>query len=496
MTQPKFDSNLFTDYDEALQRTFISFLIADHETFKKCRHLVQQDYFDDHLRRVVRFILEFEAKTNTMPAASLVRDATKPSGREGIDIKSLAEIDMAFDPTWFIPEYEEFARFRAFENVMLTSYDVARSGVDGRKKVVADASAALTLSVGERKHKFNRETLTQTLARPFPQWLFKGLCFERGVGVLFGESQTFKSFLVLALSGMLAHGMIFNGRQLTKRNVIYVAGEGREMIGLRRLAWLKHHGLPEEDDGLDLVPTAVNMLDPAEVADFVIRMKEYDTDDALVALDTLSTMIAGKDENTAEIMSQVVAVGNHIAAELGCTVLLIHHTGRDGDRARGSYALYANIDFEWKAERVNDMLVRLQVTKQKDGSLPHFFFQAHKIPLGRYDEEGEERDSLALVPTTQAEMAHTIQPGQDISQAEADCRSIALVMEAQTLSRRQLARLVMKPLSIGERAAENRIDAALPLNVPVETSRGDETVILLRSKAEKGYAIKLMVKSG
>jgi len=487
---PQNFSNVYKDeYDENVQRTLIAFLVDDHEMFKKCRHEVKVEYFDDQLRKAIRYILKYEADWGNLPSTQLIQQWTK------VELLSVAQLNMVMDPTWFLTQYENFARFKAMENIILEGYDLLLQGKDA--DIVERSANAMSISLGARKHKFNRETLTQTLAKPFPQWLFKGLCYERGVGVLYGESQTFKSFIVLALAGMLAHGMEWNGRKLKKRGVIYVAGEGAAMIGLRRLAWLKHHGLPEEDDGLDLIPLAINLLDPVEVADFIARMKEYDTDDALIPLDTLSTMIAGKDENMAEVMSKVVAVGNQISVELNCTVLFVHHTGRDGDKARGSYALYGNIDFEWKAIRENDMLVRLQVTKQKDGSLPHFFFQAHKVLLGLFDEDGTERDSLALVPTTQAEMAHTIPPGQDITTAEADCRSIALVMEpGQTLSRRQLARLVMKPLGIGERATENRIDAALSLNQPVETLRGDDTVIVLRSKAEKGYAIKMMKKSG
>jgi hypothetical protein len=489
MTQTKTENNNSFEglYDEALQRILIAHLVADHDTFNRCRHHVKVEYFNDILRKVIRLIIKHETDTGNLPSTEYLQARTK------IELKSIADLKMPLDPPWFLAEYEKFARYKALENVVLEGYDLLQQGKDA--DIVKRSSDAMAISLTDRKHKFDRQTLTQTLAKPIPQWLFKGLCYERGVGVFYGESQTFKSFIVLCLASMLAHGKVWNGRQLKQRNVLYVAGEGGPMIGLRRLAWLKHHDLPIEDDGLDMIPLALNLLDPAEVADFIARMKEYDTKDAFLPLDTLSSMIAGNDENTAEVMSKVIAVANQIAAELNCCVLLVHHTGRDGDKARGSYALFANADFEWKAIRMNEMLVKVQVTKQKDGSLPHFFFQAHKVMLGIKDEDGIERDSLALVPVTEAEMAHTVQPGEIISQAEGDCRSMAMAMDpGQTLTRAQLVRSVMKALNVKERACERRIDAALPLNQMVETTRGDDKVVLTRTKSDaKGFLIEMVV---
>jgi hypothetical protein len=77
MAQFKTESNIFTnEYDESVQRTLIAFLIADHDTFKACRHVVRPEYFDDHLRRAIRFILKHEAETKTLPSAPFITAMT------------------------------------------------------------------------------------------------------------------------------------------------------------------------------------------------------------------------------------------------------------------------------------------------------------------------------------------------------------------------------------------------------------------------------------
>lgn len=482
--------NTSDTYNQDLQKFLLAYLISDYDIFKKCKPVISQYLFDDQLRRAVRFILGYEAEFHSLPCPTLIQAKTN-----GTDIKTLADLNISPDMNaeWFLVEFEKFARHRSIENTILEGYDLLLSG---RYQDVQDQiNAAMKISISDRKHKFDRTPLLDMLAEPQPNWLIKGLCYEKSVGVIFGESETFKSFIVLDLCYRLVHGMEWNGRILKPRNAIIVAGEGANMLPLRQVAWLKHHDLPVKNDGLSIVRCAINLLDPHEVADFLIRMKEYDTDDALLALDTLSTMIAGQDENTAEVMSKVVEVGKHIARELNCAVLLVHHTGKDADRgARGNYALHANVDFEWQAVRIGDMMTRLQVTKQKDGAKPKFFFKAHKVMLGILDNEGFERDSLAVVPTDEIAVECNA-PGKTVSLEEADRSSMAAVMVmGQTLSRSQLAELMTKSFGIGKRACENRIDAALPLDEPVQTRRHDEAVMLLRTTATKGYSIKMMVK--
>lgn len=483
------NSNWDGNYPIDLQRFLLSYLVSDHNLFTKCKPVISQHFFDDQLRRAVRFIIGHEAEFHVLPPPALIHAKT------GVEVKSLRDLnlDPDMDPKWFLVEFEKFCRHRAMENTMLESYDLLQSGQ--YQDVQDQINAAMKISISDRKHKFDRTPLLDMLAEPQPNWLIKGLCYEKSVGVIFGESEIFKSFIVLDLCYRLVHGMEWNGRKLRPRNAIIVAGEGANMLPLRQVAWLKHHDLPVENGGLSIVRCAVNLLDPHEVADFLIRMKEYNTDDALLALDTLSTMIAGQDENTAEVMSQVVEVAKHIAKELNCTVLLVHHTGKDADRgARGNYALHANIDFEWQAVRIGDMMTRLQVTKQKDGAKPKFFFKANKVMLGIFDNERIERDSLAVVPTQEVAVECDA-PGKRDSAEEADrSRMAAMMVMGQTPSRSQLAELLTKSLGVGKRACENRIDAALPLDEPMQSRRHDEVVILLRTKGSNGYLVKMTMK--
>jgi len=336
--------------------------------------------------------------------------------------------------------------------------------------------------------RFHRYKMKDILNSTIPKWLIRDLLFEKQIAVMCAPSQSFKSFIALALASMLAHAMEWQGRRLKQRRVIYVAGEGFPLFGLRRRAWFKHHKLQVENDGVEVIDGAVNLLDDKDVDAFIAAMADYIGLD-LTVLDTLSTCTAGEDENLSAVMTKAIENAKRIGRALNCAILIIHHPGKDLSRgARGHSSLNCNIDAEWMVERKEmDMQVSMRVTKQKDGENGQIFhFDAHKVPLGILDDDGVEICSLALTPCAP--------PGERISADLADRVSIAAAMEiGESLSTSGLAGRLLRPLNCKTRAAIERIGKAVSTDW-MSVRRGDQVVEVRRVIGGEGKATKVEMR--
>jgi RecA-family ATPase len=89
----------------------------------------------------------------------------------------------------------------------------------------------------------------------------------------------------------------------------------------------------------------------------------------LIVFDTLSRCLAGADENNQKDMSAAVGVCDTLRHQLGCCVLLLHHTTKDGAVERGSSVLRGAVD-------------TLLVLKVPDASEPQFTMTCDKQGRG------------------------------------------------------------------------------------------------------------------
>lgn len=345
---------------------------------------------------------------------------------------------------------------------------------------------------------FVRYKMSDMENQTIPQWLIRDLMFRGQLGVLYAPPRSFKSFLALSICSSLVHGMIWQNRYLKPCRVIYVAGEGFTMFYSRRLAWFKHHNMTPDDDGLEVIHGAVNLCDAEVVDSFIAAMKPDSVGVELVVFDTLSTCTAGQNENDGTVMTMVIENAKRIIRELNCAVLFVHHPGKDISRgSRGHSSLLGNIDFEWMIERIGKAMdISLTVTKQKDGEDGQtFHFHADKIPLGLFDDDGVELDSLVLSSSDQAAADSMVQKAAD--RVNGDRLSIAKMMDAGIpLSLRELAK---KLEHLGGRSSViTRINAAVPEGW-TQVHRTNDTVYIRRVVAQEGsrkpHLIEMQLKN-
>lgn len=212
---------------------------------------------------------------------------------------------------------------------------------------------------------------------PPPEWLVDGYLVS-GFNVLYGPSGHGKSFVAIDWALTIARGSRWLGAETKRTNVVYVAAEGAAGLSHRVSAWKKHHDRPAS--GLKVIPTRVNLLDPWDVE--ALERDIVDAEAGLVIIDTLARCMPGADENSQQDMSRVVDALDGLRNRHGCSTLIVHHTGVDQTRMRGSTTLLGATDTVVKVDgRHNEFTdhleqVELKCDKQKDAApFPRVTFQ-------------------------------------------------------------------------------------------------------------------------
>jgi KaiC/GvpD/RAD55 family RecA-like ATPase len=235
------------------------------------------------------------------------------------------------------------------------------------------------------------------------RWTVKHVLPAASVGMLFGGSGTFKSFIALDAALHVAHGLPWMGRITKQAPVIYVAAEGGAGLWSRIDAWHRARGLKWQGLPFRVVPAAINLAEDAwRIVD---AAQATGISPAMVIVDTLSQTYAGEENSANEMAAYLRELGTRFRDLWQCTVLLVHHTGHQAtERPRGSSAIRSNVDFLLGVFRdEKEMLATLTSVKQKDGELmSDSTFSLTVQDLG-CDDDGDKITSLVARHLSTAE---------------------------------------------------------------------------------------------
>lgn len=236
-------------------------------------------------------------------------------------------------------------------------------------------------------------------------WLVKRVIPADSIGMIFGGSGTFKSFIALDFALHVAHGLTWMGRRTTQGPVIYIAAEGGAGLWGRIVAWHRARGLPWDKikDTFKVIPRAVDLTaDSWRVAE---AAQSQGITPVLVIIDTLSQTYSGEENSANEMAAYFREIGERLRALWRCAVAIIHHTGHGStERPRGSSAIRANLDWMLGVFRdEKEMLATLTCSKQKDGeAFEDATFAMSVRDLGT-DEDGDRITSLVAHHLSSAE---------------------------------------------------------------------------------------------
>lgn len=256
---------------------------------------------------------------------------------------------------------------------------------------IAEAKAAPRKAPDKRVITF--KTLQEMRDAPRPQWLVDGVVQEGTSALIFGKSNTFKSFAAIDIALSVASGKPWHGHEVNQGKVLYVATEGAFGVGQQRLpGWLDYYQIPKEIGDTHIYMLIEDMLlDVSEDANALIEAIKAIEGIKLVVLDIFGGTTNGTEteDTTAKAWTRNV---QHIIKETGCAVLTVAHTGwGDSTRARMHTHFWGSFDTRLKMERPEDagtqsLYAQLSVDRHKDAdSTGKWTFSMHTHEFGVED---------------------------------------------------------------------------------------------------------------
>ena len=331
-----------------------------------------------------------------------------------LDAGNLATVCQALQETW--PEMELV--IAADNDVNQKGQDAAKStGLPWAAPAMPDtdwndlhASQGLQAVATGLKRLNRPESLLDELvwigdAQPVLQsnYLIKNWIGAKQMTVVYGQSNTGKSFFTLDMSYHIAAGRNWHGHNVKQGVVLYYAAEGGSGYLNRARAIQDHYG--DENVPLAIRPCPVNLLDPeADLPKLLAQIdmvKELHGDIALIVVDTLSRALVGGNENGPEDMTAYIANSDVLREHGQCSVLSVHHSGKATDLARGHSSLRAATDTEIEVavDEVSGLRFA-KTTKQREiEGGREFAFELETVVLGD-DEDGDQVTSCFVLPVS------------------------------------------------------------------------------------------------
>jgi phage/plasmid primase-like uncharacterized protein len=235
-----------------------------------------------------------------------------------------------------------------------------------------------------------------------PDEIIQDLIVSESITVIYGDSNSGKTFFALSLAHAVSDGIDCYGKKTDKGIVIYLATEAPTSIKSRMQAMKRFHG--SSLSNLAMVPVPLNFYSNAGDAISVISLvKEIEQIKGhrvkMIIGDTLARMSSGANENSGEDMGPVMERFSMVAAHTGAAVVVIHHNGKDQARgARGWSGIRAHIDTEIEVED-KDGIKSARVTKQRELSSKgqEIIFKLEIIQMG-ISKFGEEVSTCVAIP--------------------------------------------------------------------------------------------------
>lgn len=202
-----------------------------------------------------------------------------------------------------------------------------------------------------------------------PDELLEGVLTVGAASILYGDSNSGKTFAAVDMACAVACGGEWMGRRTEPGLVVYLAAESPASVRSRLQAYQQHYGRRVPDFAIVANPVDLFASD-ADTTAIVQTVRELERRRGkparLVIGDTLARLSAGANENSGEDMGLVVKRVDAIREQTGAHFLLIHHSGKNAAQgARGWSGIRAAVDTE--LEVTDSPQGRcIEVTKQRD----------------------------------------------------------------------------------------------------------------------------------
>lgn len=254
-------------------------------------------------------------------------------------------------------------------------------------------------------HRWNKNT----------DYVIKGLIPGNSLGMVYGEGDAGKTFWVSHLALCVALGWEYRGHRVRQGTVVYCAFEGQEQYSNRIEAFRKHYLKKDLRVPFFTQPMTIELVSDVDALIKSIRLQVGGA--SLVVLDTLRASMTGTDSSD-EDMDAYFKAAQKIRQAFKCSVLIVHHSGHDKSRPRGSSVQRPALNYliAVKKGKEHGTLVA-EVERMKDGaSGQRIFSKLHVVELGR-DSDGDKVTSCVVVPAEALTETPSLSKSQQIALA-------------------------------------------------------------------------------
>ncbi len=199
--------------------------------------------------------------------------------------------------------------------------------------------------------------------------LIEGILTSGDGSIMYGDSNSGKTSIVIDMACSLARGVPWMGRETDKGGVLYLAAESPKSVRRRLQAYQKYHDVKVPN--FAIVKNPINLFADDADANKIIEVikileKERNIKIKWVIGDTLSRIISGGNENAGADMGKVIERFDKIRNEGNTHFTLIHHCGKNAaNGARGWSGFRAAVDTEIEITE-SDKIHCAEITKQRD----------------------------------------------------------------------------------------------------------------------------------
>jgi len=183
-----------------------------------------------------------------------------------------------------------------------------------------------------------------------PDELIEGVITAGAGSVLYGDSNSGKTFLAIDMACAVARGVDWQGRKVEPGAVVYIAAESPGSVRGRLQAYQQHNHCTVPN--FAIVQSSINLYrDDCDTNRIIVLVKQIERQRGvkvrLIVGDTLARLSAGANENAGNDMGTVIERFDRIRTQCNSHFMLIHHSGKNAaNGSRGWSGIRAAIDTE------------------------------------------------------------------------------------------------------------------------------------------------------
>jgi len=281
------------------------------------------------------------------------------------------------------------------------------------------------------------------LKRSRREELVNRLLYSAGITTMVSQPGLGKTTTAMGVGLTTGIGEIFAGQQIKQRPVIWIPGEGLDDLRPMYEAWRQFKRCEAEPQGFYL-EDGLDFHSNADDTNKLLRLLEGPP--PLIITDALADMIGDGDEDRAKDINRAYRNFWRVVITARASFFVLHHSGWEGTRERGSSAIRAKSDIVIQVTEFDPAagIMKLKHLKRRGGPKEEFSVEVKLVEVAGFKEPipvvtGVEPSALTIMlserpPETERHARQLVQIMLGLPDAEATNGQLKTAWEAQPKS--------------------------------------------------------------